>query len=295
MTYILTLIANPEKNILNEVIINKVFIALEKKEAQITDLRWLSRDRACEIMFELDRELIIDLNLDKYHIDYAILNSNNRRKKFLISDMDSTLINQECIDELADTLGLKEKVASITEKAMNNELDFKEALRERVALLKGLEESVLERVYKEKITIMSGAKSLVATMKKNGAYCLLVSGGFTFFTDKITKLLGFDEHHANNLEFLQGKLTGKVIEPILDKESKLSSLINGVNYLGICADDVVAIGDGANDLPMIQKAGLGVAYHAKPNVQKQAKIKINHTDLRSILYIQGYKDDEIIS
>jgi phosphoserine phosphatase len=178
---------------------------------------------------------------------------------------------------------------------MNGELDFKEALRERVALLAGLPESALHDVYKNHISLMCGAKELVYTMKKHGAATILVSGGFTFFTEKVAKELGFGEQSANILEIINGKLTGMVIEPILDKASKFAALQKAVADLSITKDDVIAVGDGANDLPMLQAAGMGVAYHAKPVVQEQVYARINHSNLKSLLYIQGYKEVEIVN
>lgn len=217
-----------------------------------------------------------------------------RRKKLLISDMDSTIIQQECIDELADELGIKAKVADITERAMNGELDFKAALRARVRLLTGLEEAALERVYEDRIRLMPGAKTLVQTMRENGAYCLLVSGGFTYFTGRIRETVGFHEDHANTLIFADGKLNGAVGEPILDKESKLASLHAAVEQLGIPLEESLALGDGANDLPMLQAAGLGIAYHAKPRVRAATSASIDHGDLTVALYAQGYRRHEWI-
>ncbi len=204
-------------------------------------------------------------------------------KKLLISDMDSTMIHQECIDELADFVGKKEYVAAITERAMNGELDFPTALHERVALLKGLPVATLQECFDSRITPMDGAKALVTAFKKQGGKAVLVSGGFTFFTQRVAKLLGFDEHYANILEIENGALTGRVVEPILGKEAKLAELHRQCEMLGITPANVIAIGDGANDLPMLQAAGLGIAYHAKPSVQKQVASRINHGDLSSLI------------
>lgn len=220
---------------------------------------------------------------------------DNRRKKLLISDMDSTIIQQECIDELADEMGIKPKVAEITERAMHGELDFKMALRERVELLKGLEIAALQRVYDNRITFMPGAKELVATMHKHGAYCMLVSGGFTYFTSKVRDALGFDTDSANILEVAEGKLSGSVVEPILDKEAKLFSLKEAAFSHDTRLAQCLALGDGANDLPMLLAAGLGIAYHAKPAVRAAARACINHADLRAALYAQGYRKDEFVS
>lgn len=212
-----------------------------------------------------------------------------RHRRLLVSDMDSTIIQQECIDELADELGLKAQVSEITERAMNGELDFKEALRERVALLRGLEVTALERVYTDRITLMPGAKTLVQTMREDGAQCLLVSGGFTYFTERVRRAVGFHADHANTLNLLSGALDGTVLEPILDKESKLASLKGAAEMMGIPLEATLALGDGANDLPMLQAAGLGIAYHAKPTVRAAVNACINHGDLTVALFAQGYR------
>lgn len=204
-------------------------------------------------------------------------------KKLLISDMDSTMIEQECIDELADFVGKKEYVAAITERAMRGELVFEEALRERVALLAGLPVEKLQACSLQKITMMRGAKELVAAFKKQGGKCVLVSGGFTFFTERVAKTLGFDEHYANTLEIKDGALTGRVTPPILGKEAKRAELHRQCELLGITPANVIAIGDGANDLPMLQAAGLGIAYHAKPAVQAAVASHINHGDLSDVI------------
>lgn len=222
-------------------------------------------------------------------IDWIVQPIETRRKKLLITDMDSTMITGECIDELADFVGKKAEVAAITERAMNGELDFAEALTERVALLRGLPEAVLQQCYDERVKMMPGGRELVARMRAEGAQCVLVSGGFTFFTQRVAAELGFHEHYANVLEVQDGKLTGRVVPPILGKEAKLAVLQRKVAELGITPEDVLAVGDGANDLPMLLAAGLGVAYHAKPVVQAQAKHRINHCDLSALLYAQGYK------
>jgi len=205
-------------------------------------------------------------------------------KKLLISDMDSTMIEQECIDELADFVGKKEFVAAITERAMRGELEFEAALRERVALLAGLPVEKLQECFDKKITMMKGAKELIAAFKITGGKCVLVSGGFTFFTERVANVLGFDEHYANTLEIENGALTGKVIEPILGKEAKLAELHRQCEMLGITPANVIALGDGANDLPMLQAAGLGIAYRAKPAVQAAVASRMNHSSLAEILF-----------
>ena len=224
-----------------------------------------------------------------YNIDFIIQLAGNRRKKLLIADMESTIITCECLDELAELVGIRDKIAAITARAMNGELDFEAALRERVGLLKGLPESALQRVMDEKVRLMPGAKQLLSTMKKQGAYCMLVSGGFDFYASRVADMLGFDEWRANKLEIIDGKLTGNVIAPVLGKEAKLEALNGACKKLGLTLEDALAVGDGANDLPMLLAAGLGIAYHAKPHVRAQAKHKIDHADLRALLWAQGYK------
>jgi phosphoserine phosphatase len=202
--------------------------------------------------------------------------------------MDSTMIEQECIDELADEAGFGPRVAAITARAMNGELDFEQALRERVSLLRGLPESVIADVIAHRITLMSGGQTLLATMRANGAFAALVSGGFTAFTSAIAARLGFDEHRANTLLVANGLLTGQVADPILGREAKVQALQDITARLGITSDQAIAVGDGANDLGMLTLAGAGVALHAKPAVQAQCDLRINHGDLTALLYLQGY-------
>lgn len=224
--------------------------------------------------------------------DIAILSPNNLKKNLLLADMDSTIIEQECLDELASFAGVKKQVATITQKAMQGELNFEQALRERVAMLKGLPLKVLEECWREKITISNGAITLVKTMRRNGARCVLVSGGFTYFTSRVAQTVGFNAHYGNKLIDDGTHLTGEVADPILGQESKLQTLIKEVEKSGISIDDAVAIGDGANDLAMIKAAGLGIAVHAKPIVAESSDAAISKTDLASVLYFQGYSGDE---
>ncbi len=292
-SYIATLISQSKNTRLHEI--------AAKTSAKFCEgnIEWLAHDVAVDIL------LSDECNMEEVHqflqtltnenkIDFAIQPVLNRRKKALIADMDSTMIDQECIDELAAEIGLKDKVAAITAKAMNGEIEFESALRERVALLEGLSSSISRQVINNRITLAKGGKTLLATMKKNGAWTALVSGGFTLFTKEIAAMLGFDENHANILEIADGRFTGTVQEPILGADAKVAALNRIAKEQNFTADDFIAVGDGANDLPMLQLAGTGVALHAKPNVAKQAKIKIDHSDLTALLYIQGYKQSEFL-
>ena len=225
-------------------------------------------------------------------VDFAVLPAEGRRKKLLVADMDSTMIGQECIDELAAFVGLKEHGAAITERAMRGEIAFEPALRERVGLLKGLSAAVVEEVLAERITLTPGGRELIATMRANGAYTALVSGGFTLFTGHIRELIGFDEHRSNCLITEDGRLTGLVAEPILGKAAKLATLRELREARGLARHETLAIGDGANDLDMINDSGLGIAYHAKPKVAAAAEVSIRYGDLTAVLYLQGYARDE---
>lgn len=220
--------------------------------------------------------------------DLAVQPAAGRRKRLLLADMDSTMIRQECIDELADEAGVGAHVAAITARAMNGELEFEGALRERVALLRGLAEEVIERVFTNRITLMPGGPVLVATMRAHGARAALVSGGFTAFTERVARVLGFDEHRANVLHIDGGALTGTVAEPILGRAAKVAALQEITARMGITPAQAIAVGDGANDLGMLGLAGMGVALHAKPAVAAQCDLRVNHGDLTALLYLQGY-------
>jgi phosphoserine phosphatase len=260
------------------------------------EINWLTQRTAVEFVKpqlaeaeQVARALVADRP-----IDVALVPLAHRRKRLLIADMDSTMIEQECIDELADAVGIKAEVAAITARAMNGELDFPAALRTRVALLRGLPLKRIEEVRRERITLAPGGRTLVQTMKTHGAFTSLVSGGFTLFADWIAKRIGFDEAMANTLEFDGGALTGAVVEPILGRAAKLERLhaLAGAHDIPLAA--TLAVGDGANDLDMIGAAGLGVALHAKPVVAAEAPVRIDHGDLTALLYLQGYADDEFV-
>ena len=227
--------------------------------------------------------------------DWCVQPVAGRRKRLLVADMDSTIINVECLDELADFAGLKAEISAITERAMRGELAFEGALRERVAMLKGLPVTALQQAYDQRVRLNPGARTLVRTMAANGARCVLVSGGFSFFTGRVAQAALFHAHRANTLIEADGALTGLVGEPILGREAKLAALLEEAKAGDIPLDETLALGDGANDLAMIEAAGLGVAYHAKPIVAAQADARIEHTDLTTLLYFQGYNEDAFVT
>ncbi len=295
MAFVATLLANPSNPILEAALAER---AAESLNA--SGLYWLADGIACDIVLKDGtdekaaeaslRALICDLK-----IDLAVQDADTRRKKFLIADMDSTMIGQECIDELAAEVGLKDKVSLITARAMNGEIAFEPALRERVALLKALPIKVVDEVIEKRITLTPGGLELIATMKARGHYTALVSGGFTVFTAPISARLGFHENRANILLEQDGILTGEVAEPILGKQAKVDALLDISARLGIDTHEAIAVGDGANDLGMLELAGSGVALHAKPSVAAQAKIRIDHGDLTALLYLQGYRKTDFVT
>ena len=287
---VLSLIANPADSDLD------VSLAAAVVKQTGGELNWLNHQVACDIIdpkapdaLEIAREVV-----GNRRVDINIVPNEGRRKVLLIADMDSTMIEQECIDELADAIDIKPQVAEITERAMRGELDFAQALDTRVALLKGLERATIEAVRREAITLTPGGRALVHTMKAYGAYTSLVSGGFTIFADYFGKRIGFDEAIANVLEFDGDVLSGTVTKPIVDKNTKRERLEALVAERGITLNQTLAVGDGANDLDMIGIAGFGVALHAKPAVAAAAGYRIDHGDLTALLYLQGFYDEDIV-
>lgn len=296
MSLVATLICHPADPALDSTIVDGACAVLPAGATS----HWLSDGVAADIFFESTDDIhAISERLraakGDLAIDIVVQPVIDRRKKLFLADMDSTMIGQECIDELADFAGLKAHVAAITERAMRGEIAFEPALRERVALLKGLPVSVVDDVLANRITLTSGGRELVATMRAHGAYTCLISGGFTLFTSKIAAMVGFQENRANELLVEDGKLSGKVAEPILGRAAKLATLVELRESFDLDNLDTLVVGDGANDLGMIQSAGLGVAYHAKPAVAAAAHLRIDHGDLTALLYAQGYKRTEFVS
>jgi phosphoserine phosphatase len=299
MTHVATLICNPAEPALDDV-------ALRSAQTALPDAglpKWLDAGIAADIPFTppagIDQRRIagqVRNALASRAADVVVQAIVHRRKRLFLADMDSTMIGQECIDELADHAGLRAQVAAITERAMRGEIVFEPALRERVAVLKGMPESVVEDVIASRIVLTAGCRELVATMRANGAYTCLVSGGFTQFTSRIAAMIGFDENRANTLLVDgKGRFSGLVSEPILGREAKLNTLNELRERLRITPDETMAIGDGANDIPMIEAAGLGVAFHAKPAVAEAAAVRIDHGDLTALLDAQGYAREEFVT
>ncbi len=301
-SYALVLTSPPDRPSLSDFAVARAWAAIP--EPHRLNFEWLHPTEAWQARFLSDdqpgqiaalrRSIAAALNGITLDVNIVADEIGKRRKKLIVADMDSTIIQQECIDEMADVLGIKDKVAAITERAMRGELKFEAALLQRLGLLMGLRESELGRVFEERITLMPGARTLIATMKSDGARTALVSGGFTFFTGRVAKLVGFDEHHSNTLALADGKLTGKVVGPILGREAKLATLQRLSDALRLPAEASLAVGDGANDLAMVKAAGLGVAFRAKPIVAAEASASITHGDLTALLYLQGYKRSEFV-
>jgi phosphoserine phosphatase len=309
MFYVATLISHPDRPSVDTALAQK--IARYLPHGRPVD--WLAPGIAVDVAFLIDdtdaeasvaykENLLRELSTDIRDItagepvDVVIQPHDGRRKKLLLADMDSTMIAQECIDELADYAGFKTRVAAITERAMRGEIAFEPALRERVALLKGLPATVIEEVIAERISLMPGGPTLVATMRANGSYTCVVSGGFTAFTTRIAAAIGFDEQRANTLlTDASGKLTGEVAEPIVGREAKLDTLVALRERLHLRHEETLAVGDGANDIPMVKAAGLGVAFHGKPAIRDAAPTAcIDHSDLTALLYAQGYRREEFV-
>jgi phosphoserine phosphatase len=295
MSLVATLICNPANPALDSTIVDGARAVLPSAGPA----RWLFDEVAVDIPFESKDDFrAIEARLRASRgdlpIDIVVQPIAARRKKLLLADMDSTMIGQECIDELADFVGLKDHVAEITERAMRGEIAFEPALRDRVALLKGLPVSVVDEVLAKRITLTPGGRELVMTMRAHGAYTCLISGGFTLFTNAVAVKIGFQENRANELVVADGKFTGEVKEPILGREKKLATLIELIEAFDLDDIDSLVAGDGANDLDMIQHAGLGVAYHAKPAVAEAAAARIDHGDLTALLYAQGYRREEFV-
>lgn len=287
--YVATLLTHPDHPVLERVTVESLRNAWGGGDAV-----WLDPGVAAEFPLQAVPANKWDVwqALQALRVDLIVQPAEGRKKRLLLADMDSTMIEQECIDELADEAGVGARVADITARAMNGELDFEAALIERVGLLKGLPAQVIDHVIRDRVTLMSGGKVLLETMKAQGAYCALVSGGFTAFTAKIAAVLGFDENRANTLLVADGKLTGQVALPILGKQAKVNALHDICARLGITPAQALAVGDGANDLGMLGLAGTGVALHAKPSVAAQCQVRVNHGDLTALLYLQGYAREE---
>jgi phosphoserine phosphatase len=298
MTLVATLIANPARPAITRAVLT------DAREALMTahPPRLLHHGVAAEFLVDAPVECASELTgrLEQKFagepFDVAVLPAGpHRRKRLFLADMDSTMIEQECIDELADVIGIKAEVAAITERAMRGEIAFEPALRERVALLKGLSATVADELIGTRITLTPGGKTLVATMRAHGAYTCLVSGGFTLFTGPIAGLIGFDEARANRLDLADGRLAGTVAEPIVGAETKRATLLELREKLDLAPEDTLAVGDGANDLAMLGEAGIGVAFRAKPAVAAAARVRIEHGDLTALLYLQGYSAAEFVA
>lgn len=292
-TAILSLVAAPGSAALGEDVVERACGAVGVSRMQGT---WLAHGDAWEVPVSTDASLRsrVQMEVSSLPVDVNVLPTSgaDRRKRLLVADMESTIIVQECLDELAEYAGIRPRIAAITERAMRGELDFEAALKERVGLLAGLDAGILQEIYDRRVSLMPGATTLIATLKAHGAYCALVSGGFTFYTEKVAARLGFDTQQANTLEIASGRIAGTVAAPILGREAKLAALHRLSAQLGIGLADTLATGDGANDLAMIKAAGLGVAFRAKPLVSAEAAASVRHGDLTALLYLQGYRREE---
>lgn len=296
MENVLTLIGVSGFVLTDEVVL-QIRARLRELGADVGSPDWLAENRVCDLPFGHFAPEQADAAarhiLGDAPVDVVAQAAVGRKKMLLVADMDSTMVTAETLDELAEFAGIKDKIADITARAMNGEIGFEDALKERIGLLAGLSMDALEKTWAD-IVFVGGAKTLVQTMKANGAYAILVSGGFKFFTAKVREVCGFDEDRANEFIFTDGKLTG-VVEPILGREAKLASLIEKAAERQLPLSAAVAVGDGANDLDMIKAAGLGVAFHAKPVVSSQARVRVDHGDLTALLFAQGYRESEFVS
>lgn len=297
MECVLTLIASPQAP-LDDALVAAAREALHARHATVSPPDWLSPGEACDVAFaDLEPDMAdaaVRGALGDAPVDVVCQPAGDRRKDLLVADMDSTIVTAETLDELAAFAGLKDKIAAITDRAMRGELDFESALRERVSMLKGLEAGALAKTFAE-IEYTPGARALVQTMRANGAHCMLVSGGFTYFTERVAAHCGFHEARANTLGMDGDCLDGTVGEPILGRDAKLRSLMEGAGARHLPLVRTCAVGDGANDVAMLQAAGLGVAFRAKPMVQDMVRVKINHGDLTALLYAQGYRKADFLS
>jgi len=298
MTFVASFISNPAEPALDAGALDGARARIPSPQAP----QWLAPGVAADIAFTppagLDRTALAEAlrsAMQARPVDVVVQPIAARRKRLFLADMDSTMIGQECIDELADHVGLKPQVAAITEQAMRGEIEFAPALRARVALLKGLPTAVVDDIIAQRIRLTAGARTLVATMRANGTYTCLVTGGFTLFSQRIAAMIGFDESRANTLSVDgAGRLAGEVREPIFGRDGKLATLAELRARLGLAPDETMAVGDGANDIDMIKAAGLGVAFHAKPKVAAAAAARIDHGDLTALLYLQGYRAHEFL-
>ena len=297
MKNIITLICNPSTVNLEQDHVSLVLKTLREMNARTTNPDWLTRGVACDIPFEnlglKKADTAIKKVLKNFQIDIISQKNFNRKKKLLIADMDATIILGETLDNLATLANCKEKVAKITEQAMNGEIHFVEAIKRRIELLKGLSLENLEKA-KAEIELTPGAGELVQTMKANGAVTMLISGGLSIFTDHVRQLIGFDKAKGNDFEMVDNKLTGRLIEPVINKDAKLENfkLFAATNH--ISSADTIAVGDGANDIPMLLEAGTAIAFHAKPIVNETIDLSIKYSDLTALLYIQGYRSSDFV-